>query len=534
MTLRRNHKRHGESVTAVPAIDEQVLKRLLDGLKVGIAYLASSGRILYCNPSFVEFLGRPPRLDLTGFNLSMFVSAAGWRPLSTALREARHGAVEGQLRIDSGSETRFLRLHLGPLHTAAFAGAEIHATAIETTDVMDANAALQEREHSLQSLPARILKVQDEERRRIARDLHDVTGQEIAAISMGLGSLLSRCDSSKPELAKGISDSMNLLRRVENEIRTLSYVLHPPLLDERGLGSALEWYVDGFRKRSGIEVKLTMSPNLERLPVEKEIALFRIVQEGLTNVLRHSGSTKAEISLTVTDSTVELSVLDEGVGISPEKLAYARAKHAVGSEFGVGVPGMRERLSQLGGSLELQPRRLGTRLVARVPINHTEAQPDSLPPAQSLGGGYAVPEFSNPAAARKRILVADDHEVVRQGVRALLEQQPNWEVCGEASDGLEAISRTKELRPDVVVLDLTMPGVGGLSAAQQIRAAGISTRLLAFTTHDYPGLERLIKAAGCDGYIQKGRAGEDLITGIRSVLEGEPFFPSLTRQPSKP
>ena len=131
--------------------------------------------------------------------------------------------------------------------------------------------------------------------------------------------------------------------------------------------------------------------------------------------------------------------------------------------------------------------------------------------------------------ARKRILIADDHEVTRQGIKVLLSVEPSWEICGEANDGLDAVAKTKALYPDLVILDLSMPNLGGLSAAQQIRSARIPTKLLVFTTHDYSGLQRIVESAGCNGYVQKARAGSDLVTGVRAVLAGERFFqPALS------
>ena len=522
MSSRRVNSRRPADLTANASVEES-LKTLLDGLKPGLAYLSSSGQIVYCNRSFAEFLGGEACHDLTGRNLKTLVSATGWSLLSAALENATRGPVEGELRIDSPNGTRFLRLNMGPLERPVLAGAEIHATAAETTDVVNANAVLREREDSLRSLAARILNVQDQERRRIARDLHDVTGQEIAAISMCLGSLLNQCQSSRIDLAKDLSDSMNLLHKVQDEIRTLSYLLHPPLLDERGLGAALEWYVDGFRKRSGIEVELKVPANSARLPVEKEIALFRVVQEGLTNVVRHSKSAKAEIALSITETEIELCIRDEGVGISPHQLARVQSGRT-GAEFGVGIPGMRERLSQLGGSLELQAKKSGTRLVARVPLEFTESRADLKEAVQSLGHEQSK-QVTGELPAHKRILIVDDHEIVRQGIRTLLNDQRHWEICGEASNGLEAVSKAKELHPDLILLDLSMPGIGGLTAAQQIRANGMGIKILAFTTHSYPGLESVIRAAGCHGYVQKGRAVEDLVSGIRAVLQGNTFFP---------
>src|SRR5262249_44357431 len=158
---------------------------------------------------------------------------------------------EGELRIALESKTRVVRLTLAP--TKDFAAEDtISATAVETTDLVDATHALRDREFALRSLTARIFHVQDSERRKIARDLHDVTAQEIAAISMTLASACDDSGQAKPDFHNKFDEAVTLLNKIQGDIRTLSYVLHPPLLDERGLGAALRWYIDGFQKRSGI------------------------------------------------------------------------------------------------------------------------------------------------------------------------------------------------------------------------------------------------------------------------------------------
>ena len=161
--------------------------------------------------------------------------------------------------------------------------------------VQERTAELKAANLSLQELSARILRVQDEEHRRIARDLHDSVGQLIAALSMNLAYLKEK--NTDTGLVKSISDSQRLAEQMSGEIRTISHLLHPPLLDELGLASALNWYVREFSQRSKIEVELTISPELKRLPQEMETSIFRIVQECLTNIHRHSGSTNAAISL---------------------------------------------------------------------------------------------------------------------------------------------------------------------------------------------------------------------------------------------
>src|SRR5271168_3303383 len=152
-----------------------------------------------------------------------------------------------------------------------------------------------ERTAQLQNLSQRLLRVQDEERRKVARDLHDTTGQTLAALKISISSLQERCKEEPSTLAIA-SDIAELADQAIGEIRTMSYLLHPPLLDEVGFACAAEWYVEGFAKRSGINVGLDIEPNRERLPMRIEIVLFRVLQESLTNVHRHSGASEAQVS----------------------------------------------------------------------------------------------------------------------------------------------------------------------------------------------------------------------------------------------
>jgi DNA-binding NarL/FixJ family response regulator len=138
--------------------------------------------------------------------------------------------------------------------------------------------------------------------------------------------------------------------------------------------------------------------------------------------------------------------------------------------------------------------------------------------------GQIEPASDAGAVPRTRILIADDHEVARQGIRALLAPYPDLEICAEAQDGMEAVAKTKQLHPDLLILDLSMPSVGGLSAVQHVREAGLSPKVLIYTTHSYPGLDRVLQAANGNGYVQKANAGQDLLAGVRAVMRGDPFF----------
>jgi two-component system NarL family sensor kinase len=221
-----------------------------------------------------------------------------------------------------------------------------------------------QRTAALQSLSQRLLKVQDEERRRVARDLHDSTGQTLTALKMSVAVLEQRLrENQNPSDA--LSEIAALADQALQEIRTTSYLLHPPLLDEAGFTSAAQWYVDGFAKRSGIKVKFDFTTPLERLPVAIETALFRVLQESLTNVHRHSGAREVSISFLQQAETVTLEIRDWGRGIPIERLNGLRE---TSSETGVGLAGMRERLNDLNGKLEIESDAHGTRLRAIVPI----------------------------------------------------------------------------------------------------------------------------------------------------------------------
>lgn len=221
-----------------------------------------------------------------------------------------------------------------------------------------------ERTAELQQLTQRLFRVQDEERRKLARDLHDSTGQTLAALKMSASLLQEKCKEAPSALAI-VSDIVQLADQAIEEIRTMSYLLHPPLLDEVGFACAAEWYIDGFAKRSGINVRADFANSRGRLPHNVEIALFRVLQESLTNVHRHSGASDVSIHFQHEADAVILEIRDFGRGIQKERL---RLLHEVTAESGVGLAGMRERLHELNGTLEIESDDHGTSMRATVPL----------------------------------------------------------------------------------------------------------------------------------------------------------------------
>jgi signal transduction histidine kinase len=227
--------------------------------------------------------------------------------------------------------------------------------------VNERTAELIQANDNLKSLSVRLIELQDEERRKIARELHDSAGQLVAALSMNIGAW--RRTESTPRAQKLQEDSYNLVQELTRQIRTLSHLLHPPLLDELGLLSALKWYVEEFTARSGITVTLKAPQDLARLPRDTELAAFRIVQECLTNVHRHSESAAGLVELIQSASSLELTIRDYGKGISSVKQGRDVLK-------GVGLRSMEERIAQLGGQLYVESNGQGTEVKAKLPLAH--------------------------------------------------------------------------------------------------------------------------------------------------------------------
>ena len=225
--------------------------------------------------------------------------------------------------------------------------------------VKERTTELERKSEEIQELNGRLLQLQDEERRRLARELHDSTGQMLAALNINLTLMKDLSADSDGKMTKIVKESGALTEELTRQIRTMSYLLHPPLLDEAGLESALRWYVEGFSQRSNIAVEVNVSDNVGRLPSEVEIALFRVVQESLTNVHRHSGSRVASVNIARDAERVALEIRDEGKATQAGKKAFAP---------GVGILGMRERVRQLGGKLEIYSDEAGTLIRALVPL----------------------------------------------------------------------------------------------------------------------------------------------------------------------
>lgn len=237
-------------------------------------------------------------------------------------------------------------------------------------------------ELQLREATERALRAQEEERGRIARELHDSTGQELLAIKIGLSEIKRQAKLDRRS-AKELKGCIDLIEECARGVRTLAYLLHPPILDELGLAAAMRGYVEGFKKRSGIRVRLDIGPRAkqDRLPRDIELSLFRIMQEGLNNVRLHSRSKAAGVELRLDDDVATLRIRDKGRGISPEVMKAI--KHGNTSTLGVGIAGMQERVRLLGGQLKVETSKQGSIFTARLPlpISRSQDSPNCIDPA---------------------------------------------------------------------------------------------------------------------------------------------------------
>jgi PAS domain S-box-containing protein len=337
-------------------------------------------------------------------------------------------------------------------------------------------------------LSVKLMRMQDEERRKISRELHDMTGPVMSSVLMNLA-VVERDSAVLSEQSRAaLREAEALARRCSREIRTMSYLLHPPLLTEVGLAAAVQWFLDGFSQHTDIHTHLEAPADLGRLPDETEISLFRVVQECLTNIHKHGHSQTATVRMQIANETLTLEVIDQGKGSVHE------------FNEGFGIKGMRERLFELGGSLKIASTEAGTTVGATLPL---------------AGRPRAA---GNSAKARVRLLLVDDHEIVRQGLASLLQGVEGFEICGQAATGEDAIREADRSIPDIVIMDLRLPGIDGLQATRSILKAHPDTDVLIFTVDDSEQVLREALKAGARGCLTKTDAGSSLLSMLRTLV----------------
>jgi PAS domain S-box-containing protein len=354
---------------------EELLRSALDALSAHIAVLDASGTIVFVNRAWRRF-AQSSGFGAQGEGVGMNYLAVCERAAETS-DDARRTAA-GLRDIIKGRRSEFRMEYPCPsaaglrwfqLRVTRPEQARVRRIVVAHEDITD----VKRTQAQLARLSVRLMQVQDEERRRIARDLHDTTAQNLLAITLNAARLRERSAWAATPARDVLAEISSLAEQSLQEVRTLSYLLHPPLLDEMGLGAALKWLAKGFSERSGIRVEADIEPRADALRRELATALFRVAQEALSNVHRHSGSTWARVSLCGDTEAVTLEVEDGGQGPKPSLPGESQ-------NLGVGITGMRMRLEQFGGRLEVRLEKSGTLVRASVPLlDFTQADQASRP-----------------------------------------------------------------------------------------------------------------------------------------------------------
>jgi PAS domain S-box-containing protein len=367
--LNREFTKH-QRTERVARHNRELLNAFFSSSTVGFAILDEKLRYRRINEVLAQMGGLKTSEFLGRTVMEVFPSSAP--QAETVLKEVIRSGEAVLGREGSGEipgkpgELRHWLVNYFPIKDEENSVFQIGVIALDVTERRNA-------EHAIRRLSARLLTLQDQERRRIAREIHDSLGQYLAAVKINLEIMKHNVSERNRD---PLGECVDLLDRAIGETRTLSHLLHPPLLDEAGFSSAANWFVSGFSQRSGIPVTLELPSDLRRLPNETEIALFRVLQESLTNVHRHSQSSSAEIRLELDSEWVTLRIRDNGRGMAPEMLRKMRID---GTQTGVGLAGMRERIRELGGRLEIHSNQSGTTIEASVPAT---AQPHETAPLQ--------------------------------------------------------------------------------------------------------------------------------------------------------
>ncbi|MGC1686451.1 MAG: response regulator [Candidatus Acidiferrales bacterium] len=524
-----------KEVTAWNILQDELAKqaRLLDFSFNAVIVLGEKGRITYWNKGAEELYGWT-REEALGRIVHTLLQTKFAEPLdSITSRLRREDRWQGELVHKRKDGERITVLSRWALTRDAESNSEsIMEVNIDITQTKEAERKLQtlvqtletrisdrtqELEnvtHELRELSGKLLHAQDEERRRIARELHDGVGQLLAAMNMNFSTLADERTKLSVYAQQSLDENAILVEQASQELRTMSHLLHPPLLDEVGLESAVRWYVEGFAERSRITVQTELDSGFsKRLPRELALSLFRIVQETLTNVHRHSGSLTALVRIARSAGEITLEVSDQGRGIPGD----LQSRISSGESSGVGLRGVRERIRQFGGRFNISSDQKGTTVTAVLPVPDSANRREGDLCADELESAHTNGEKSNGKAAT--ILCIDD-EVAGLLPRKLLLESAGHRVI-QARSGEEGIKLFRTEKVSAVILDYWMSGMKGTVVASKLKRINPSVPIIVLSgVADLPG-----EAAGVvDQWIMKGSTrSEELLNFVSALLDRRPL-----------
>ncbi len=508
--------------------NERIYRAIGESLDYGVWICDAKGRNIYASPSFLHLvnLSQEQCSEMGWVHVlhpdDVENTIASWHE---CVREGTFWEREHRFRVSDGSWRYILargvpiRDDQGQIEYWAGINLDIQhrkeaeqnlRLAVEDLEfrVSERTVELEKATSKLRDLTGTLLQTQDEERRRIARELHDGVGQLVVGMSMNLSNIANEKDRLSPAARQTVDQHLTLIEQTTREIRTMSHLLHPPLLDEVGLESALRWYTEGFSERSKISVHTELPGGFTvDLPRELALSIFRIVQESLTNIHRHSQSPTARVKIHRDATAITLIVEDDGTGIS----AGIQSKISSGESAGVGLRGMRERVRQFSGDLDIESNHHGTRIRVVLPVPGGAGSEMHLTPSIPT---QPVGTKTNPSTIQVTILCIDDEPTGLLARRLLLESAGY--VVIEAGSGPEGIRLFQAHRIDAVILDYWMSGMKGTVVAAELKRINPATPVIIFSgVSDLPG-----EVSGlADLWLLKGsHRAEQLLDSVKELL----------------
>lgn len=496
---------------------DQTYRVLVEQMSEGTTTVTRDGVILYSNHAAADML-RVPLDRLIGRHVAEVLGQETWEVFKPMLRDAFAGGThlgrEMMFRRPDGTELPVLvslrRLDIYPDAVVSVVTADLTAQKASEAALRRSQAELEARVTQLRLLAAELTHAEQRERRRLARILHDHLQQILVSVKLQAGSIRRR--TREPGTSKAAQEMEALLGEALDASRSLTLELSPPLLHERGLVPTLEWLARWMGEKHKIAVHTSLEPGAEPAAEDVRVFLYHAARELLLNVRKHAGADQATLSLwSLPDGRLRLEVADEGAG-------FDTSIRRSDASSGFGLFSIRERLAPLGGTLEVasEPGK-GTRVTLIAPRGKSPRVEELEATCKELGMEAGPPSRPSLPPARRliRVLLVDDHEVVRRGIAAMLKAEPDVELVGEAMDGIEAVDLTGALRPDVVIMDVTMPRLDGIEATRRVIAAEPRTRVIGLSMHESDDVARAMRAAGATDYVEKGGSPEELVAAIR-------------------
>lgn len=434
----------------------------------------------------------------------------GWSELPLLIFAGRHSRPQRFKEFSERANIMILNRPIEPLTflSVARAALESRRRQYQVRDLLAhlraLNRRLEERAGKLRQLAFALTEAEHRERLRLAQVLHDHLQQVLVAAKMSLNRLRADGDAMRADIAKVDS----LLKDAIDSSRSLSYDLSPPVLHQVEFGACLEWLVREKRSKYGLIVSLHHDPAADSLPQALRDFFFRSAREMLFNVVKHAGVLRARLETRVEHGWLQLIVSDNGKGFDAAQLRQQGADAG-----GFGLFSIQERVSLLEGRLEIESEPgEGCRLTLYVPLKPAREASDRVAASKKARRGGKVARGVRPL----RVLVAEDHRTVREGIVSLLEAETDIEVVGQAEDGRQALQQASTLRPDVVLMDVAMPGLDGIEATRQLRKDLPQVQVIGLSVFEEDSTAERMLDAGARAYLVKSGPVENLLSAIRA------------------